>query len=157
MNTPKPEKVKLCTHLSNQIREWRIKNNYTILQLAKKIEVGRATMQSLEEGLNLPTMIVAIKIANVLEISLNELMGMEKTYSKSQLRPWIAGYMANIQVWGRRAPDNSTKIQFIMHVGQCILELMMDDIGNNEINLEDDQIGDRNKQQHLDALHSIEI
>lgn len=60
--------------LSNKIRELRFKNGeMTQKQLAERVGVSRQTMNAIENGRHAPTVDVAIRIADVFYITVDEL------------------------------------------------------------------------------------
>lgn len=64
--------------LSNQIKVFRAKNNLTQESLAYKIGVTRKTINTIENGVFVPSVILAIKLARVFEISVEELFNWEE-------------------------------------------------------------------------------
>lgn len=60
--------------LSNKIREFRFKNGeITQKRLAEQVGVSRQTMNAIENGKHAPTVDVAIRIADVFGISIDDL------------------------------------------------------------------------------------
>jgi len=64
--------------LSNQIKVFRAKNDLTQEGLAYKIGVTRKTINTIENGIFVPSVILAIKLARVFEISVEELFNLEE-------------------------------------------------------------------------------
>jgi len=64
--------------LSNKIRELRFKNGeMTQKQLAEHVGVSRQTMNAIENGRHAPTVDVAIRIADVFRISVDQLFDLD--------------------------------------------------------------------------------
>lgn len=62
--------------IGNRIKELRNKRGYTQKALALKINKSKATVSSYENDLQLPPLEVAIDIASVLNVSLDQLVGL---------------------------------------------------------------------------------
>ena len=64
--------------LSNQIKVFRAKNNLTQEGLAFKVDVTRKTINTIENGIFVPSVILAIKLARVFDIPVEELFHLEQ-------------------------------------------------------------------------------
>ena len=66
---------KINTQLfGNRIRECRRKHNLTLVQLAEKCDISSNFLGQLERGKNIPSLKTLIKIANILEVSIDGLL-----------------------------------------------------------------------------------
>ena len=66
------------TRLSNKIREYRFRNGeMTQRELAGLVAISRQTMNALENCRHAPTVVVAIRIADVFHVSVDELFKLE--------------------------------------------------------------------------------
>ena len=65
---------------SINLRFYRRKKGLSQESLAERLGVSTRTIQFLESGTNLPSLSLAIKIAKVFEISLDELLGLNGFY-----------------------------------------------------------------------------
>ena len=63
------------TKLNIRIKDIRISNKITQQQLADKINVNRTTLSSYESGRRIPSIDVLWKIADVFDISIDNLVG----------------------------------------------------------------------------------
>lgn len=61
----------------SRIKEYRVKSNMKQTELAKKVGVTRETIIRLEKGRHNPSLKLAMKIANVLETTVDELFYIE--------------------------------------------------------------------------------
>lgn len=61
--------------IGQQLIKQRNKYNYTQLELAHKLNLKRQTLSSYETGHTLPNIFVLINIADIYNISLDELIG----------------------------------------------------------------------------------
>jgi putative transcriptional regulator len=67
--------------IENNLKVWRAKGNITQEQLAKEVGLSRQTINSIERGKFLPTVLSALKIAMFFKINIEEifyLKGREK-------------------------------------------------------------------------------
>lgn len=60
--------------LGKQIRERRKEKKYTLEQLAEKLDVSTTFIGQIERAKGIPSLETLVKIANVLEISVDELL-----------------------------------------------------------------------------------
>lgn len=59
--------------LGNRLKELRARYNLTQAQLAQKVGVTRKTINTVENRVFVPSTILALKLANALEVSVEEL------------------------------------------------------------------------------------
>jgi len=59
--------------LKNNLKEYRKKLALTQEALAKKVQVSRKSINAVENGVYIPSTVLALKIANVLECSVHDL------------------------------------------------------------------------------------
>jgi len=64
--------------LKNEIVVWRAKKRWTQQQLADYVGVSRQTIAALEKNKYNPSLILAFKIANALEITIEEVFNYEE-------------------------------------------------------------------------------
>jgi putative transcriptional regulator len=67
--------------IENNLKVWRAKGNITQEQLAKEVGLSRQTINSIERGKFIPTVLSALKIAMFFKINIEEifyLKGREK-------------------------------------------------------------------------------
>jgi putative transcriptional regulator len=64
--------------MKNSIKVERAKKNWTQEDLANKIEVSRQTIVSIESGKYTPSTILALKMANVFKVSVEDIFQLEK-------------------------------------------------------------------------------
>jgi len=64
--------------MKNCIKVERARHNITQAELAEKIQVSRQTINSIELNRFTPSTILAIKISNVFDMTVNELFSLEK-------------------------------------------------------------------------------
>ncbi|HEY3406175.1 MAG TPA: helix-turn-helix transcriptional regulator [Ohtaekwangia sp.] len=62
----------------NTIRVERARHNLTQAQLAEKVGVSRQTINSIEIGKFIPSTMLALKLARVFSISVDELFSLEE-------------------------------------------------------------------------------
>ena len=58
--------------LNNQLEELRKASHLTQLELAEKVEVSRKSINSIENGIYIPTTILALKIAKALNCTIHD-------------------------------------------------------------------------------------
>ncbi|PTJ62443.1 helix-turn-helix transcriptional regulator [Staphylococcus saprophyticus] len=63
--------------MKNRVKQFRIKNNWTQDDLAKRIKCSRQTISLIERNHLLPSTILALKIANLFSVSIEELFILE--------------------------------------------------------------------------------
>lgn len=63
--------------MKNRVKKFRIKNNWTQDDLAKRIKCSRQTISLIERNNLLPSTILALKIANLFSVSIEELFILE--------------------------------------------------------------------------------
>ncbi|MBA4536901.1 helix-turn-helix transcriptional regulator [Bacillus aquiflavi] len=63
--------------LSNRVRELRAKYGLTQSDLAKSVAVTRQTIVALEKGSYIPSLLLAMKIAHVFNLQIEEIFFME--------------------------------------------------------------------------------
>ena len=59
--------------IENNLKVWRAKGNVTQEQLAKEVGLSRQTINSIERGKFIPTVLSALKIAMFFEINIEEI------------------------------------------------------------------------------------
>lgn len=59
--------------IENNLKVWRAKGNITQEQLAKEVGLSRQTINSIERGKFIPTVLSALKIAMFFEINIEEI------------------------------------------------------------------------------------
>ena len=65
--------------MKNKVKEIREFNSLTQEQLAQKVNVSRQSIISIEKGHYIPTTLLTLKIANVLNVTAEELFKLDKT------------------------------------------------------------------------------
>lgn len=63
--------------LKNRLKELRARHSFTQVELAKKVGVTRQTIGFIEKGEFSPSVTLALKLAQALEVDLNELFWLE--------------------------------------------------------------------------------
>ncbi len=64
--------------LRNYLKVWRAKRNITQADLAKKVGLSRQTINSIEKGKFIPSVLSAMKIAKFFETNIEEIFYMEE-------------------------------------------------------------------------------
>lgn len=64
--------------MKNSIKVERAKKDMTQQDLAEKVQVSRQTINSIEAGKYVPSTVLALKIARVFEIALEEIFELEE-------------------------------------------------------------------------------
>ncbi len=59
--------------IENNLKVWRAKGNITQEQLAKEVGLSRQTINSIERGKFIPTVLSALKIAMFFKINIEEI------------------------------------------------------------------------------------
>ncbi len=65
--------------MKNKVKEIREFNSLTQEQLAQKVNVSRQSIISIEKGHYIPTTLLTLKIANVLNVTAEELFKLDNT------------------------------------------------------------------------------
>lgn len=65
--------------MKNTLKNERIRNEMTQVQLAELVKVSRQTIISIESGRYLPSVLLAIKISKILNLSVEDLFHIEKS------------------------------------------------------------------------------
>jgi putative transcriptional regulator len=74
--------------LSNKIRELRFKNDeMTQKALAERVGISRQTMNAVENGRHAPTVSVAIRIADVFHVSVDQLFNLDYDSKPAPIEP----------------------------------------------------------------------
>lgn len=74
--------------LSNKIRELRFKNDeMTQKALAERVGISRQTMNAVENGRHAPTVSVAIRIADVFHVSVDQLFNLDYEGKPAPIEP----------------------------------------------------------------------
>ena len=63
--------------MKNLIKVERARHNITQAELADKVKVSRQTINSIETGKFIPSTLLAFKIANILQIPVDEIFQLE--------------------------------------------------------------------------------
>jgi putative transcriptional regulator len=63
----------MSERLSNRLREFRLERNLTQAQLAALVAVSRKTINTVENGVFIPSTVLALRLAHTLETSVEEL------------------------------------------------------------------------------------
>ncbi|HSW39561.1 MAG TPA: helix-turn-helix transcriptional regulator, partial [Acidobacteriota bacterium] len=66
--------------VENNIARYRQKRGLSAIDLAKKIGVSRQTIYAMETGVYVPNTLVALKLAQALEVRVEDLFRLEKSY-----------------------------------------------------------------------------
>lgn len=64
--------------MKNNVYEFRKKNKYTQEELAKKLGVTRQTIISIEQGKYIASLPLALKMAKIFEVNVEELFNLEE-------------------------------------------------------------------------------
>lgn len=64
--------------MKNNIKVERARNNITQQELAEKIGVSRQTINSIEAGKYIPSTVLALKIAKIFNLSIEEIFELEE-------------------------------------------------------------------------------
>ncbi len=72
----------VAINLANNVRQLRESRGLTQHQMAKLAQLPRPTWANLESGAANPTLAVVVKVANALQVSLEELIGPPRTSAK---------------------------------------------------------------------------
>lgn len=64
--------------MKNSIKVERAKKNFTQQDLAERINVSRQTINSMESGKYVPSTVLALKIARVFEVSVEDIFQLEE-------------------------------------------------------------------------------
>ncbi len=64
--------------IENNLKVWRAKGNITQEQLAKEVGLSRQTINSIERGKFIPTVLSALKIAMFFEINIEEIFYLKR-------------------------------------------------------------------------------
>ncbi|OQX70736.1 MAG: hypothetical protein B6D62_03710 [Candidatus Cloacimonas sp. 4484_275] len=64
--------------MRNYLKVWRAKRNITQADLAKKVGLSRQTINSIEKGKFIPSVLSAMKIAKFFETHIEEIFYMEE-------------------------------------------------------------------------------
>lgn len=64
--------------MKNFLKEERTKREWTQAQLAEKVQVSRQTIISIESNRYLPSVLLCLKIAGIMELKIEDLFEMEE-------------------------------------------------------------------------------
>jgi putative transcriptional regulator len=67
----------VAERLSNRLREIRAERDLTQAQLAERAGVSRKTINTVENGIFLPSTLLALKLARVLGLKVEDIFGIE--------------------------------------------------------------------------------
>ncbi len=70
--------VKIQSALGNHLKELRARHNLTQAELATKVSVTRKTINTVENNVFIPTTVLALKLAKVLDVQVEELFYLNK-------------------------------------------------------------------------------
>jgi putative transcriptional regulator len=59
--------------LANRLREERIKRNLTQAELAEMVQVSRKTINTVENGIFIPSTVLALRLARALKVRVEDL------------------------------------------------------------------------------------
>ena len=62
------------------IKELRLENNLTQVQLSKEIKIAQSTIVRLENGVNIPDVLTLISYALFFKVSTDKLLGLEGAF-----------------------------------------------------------------------------
>jgi len=68
----------MAEKLRNRIREERDKRGWTQADLAARIEVSRKTVNTVENGVFVPSTVIALKLAQAFSVPVEELFWIER-------------------------------------------------------------------------------
>jgi len=68
----------MAERLQNRIREERDKRGWTQAELAARIGVSRKTINTVENGVFVPSTMIALKLAQALNVPVEELFSIER-------------------------------------------------------------------------------
>ena len=66
----------MAERLLNQLREHRVKHNLTQAELAERVGVSRKTINTVENGIFIPSTVLALQLARALETSVEALFAL---------------------------------------------------------------------------------
>ncbi|TMM48703.1 helix-turn-helix transcriptional regulator [Qipengyuania marisflavi] len=72
----------MVEELNNQIRDFREASSLTQAQLAELMGVSRKTVNTVENGVFAPSVIVALKFAHALETSVEQLFELKSAHDR---------------------------------------------------------------------------
>lgn len=64
--------------MKNKLAELRQKKEMTVTELAEKCDVSRQTIHSIENGTYKPSVVLAMKVARVFDLSVEDVFVLEK-------------------------------------------------------------------------------
>jgi len=70
--------AKAQSALGNRMKELRARHNLTQAELAAKVFVTRKTINTVENNVFIPSTVLALKLANVLQVNVEELFYLTK-------------------------------------------------------------------------------
>lgn len=65
----------MLTRFKNKVQEYRWKRGWSQEQLARKSGVPRSTIHAVENGIRVPSVHIALKLAAAFSVSVNDLFG----------------------------------------------------------------------------------
>lgn len=110
--------------LGSAIKNYRKLNNYTQLQVANKLGVSRIYVQAIESGRREPSMKLLLRIAEVLNVELNDLVAKQSPDNKVQLESVIAS--RDNDLWFRSKQLNEQERRRLAK----IIDACIDDLEN---------------------------
>ncbi|GLC23771.1 helix-turn-helix transcriptional regulator [Roseisolibacter agri] len=63
----------MAEQLANRLREERLRHNLTQAQLAERVEVSRKTINTVENGVFIPSTLLALRLARALGTTVEQL------------------------------------------------------------------------------------
>lgn len=110
--------------LGSAIKNYRKLNNYTQLQVANKLGVSRIYVQAIESGRREPSIKLLLRIAEVLNVELNDLVAKQSPDNKVQLESVIAS--RDNDLWFRSKQLNEQERRRLAK----IIDACIDDLEN---------------------------
>ena len=65
--------MKYCVSINNHLEEYRKKNNYTVIELAKFSDTTVNTIEKIESGEFVPPLVLCLLLSTILECSIEDI------------------------------------------------------------------------------------